>query len=50
MSSRIKPLLKVHLEAFEHLFFDVFDVRELASTSDIAVFTGALNLHNEFFH
>ena len=23
---------------------------ELAPTSDIAVFTGALNLHNEFFH
>jgi hypothetical protein len=34
----------------EHLFFDVFDVGELAPTSDIAVFTGALNLHNEFFH
>ena len=50
MSSRIKPLLKVHLEALEHLFFDVFDVGELAPTSDIAVFTGALNLHNEFLH
>jgi hypothetical protein len=50
MSSRIKPLLKVHLESLEHLFFDVFDVGELAPTSDIAVFTGALKLHNEFFH
>jgi hypothetical protein len=37
----------VHVEALEHLFFDVFDVGELAPTSDIAVFTGALNLHNE---
>jgi hypothetical protein len=38
----------VHVEALEHFFFDVFDVSELAPTSDIAVFTGALKLHNEF--
>ena len=34
----------------EHLFFNVFDVGELAPTSHIAVFRGALNFHNEFFH
>jgi len=27
-----------------------FDVGELTPTSHIAVFRGALNLHNEFFH
>ena len=36
------------LEALEHLFFDVFDIGELAPASHVAVF--ALNLHNEFFH
>ena len=35
-----RTLREVHLEALEHLFFDVFDVIELAPTSDIAVFTG----------
>jgi hypothetical protein len=29
-SSRIKPLLEVHVEALEHLSFDIFDVGELA--------------------
>jgi hypothetical protein len=48
--SRIKPLLEMRLEAFEHLFFYVFDVGEQLPTSDIAVFTGALKLQNEFFH
>jgi hypothetical protein len=33
----------VHVEALEHLFFDV---SELAPTSDIAVFTGALGTKN----
>ena len=47
--SRIKPLLEMHLEALEHLFFYVFDVGEQVPTSDIAVFTGALKLQNEFF-
>jgi hypothetical protein len=28
----------------------IFDVGELAPTSDIAVFRCALNLHNKFFH
>jgi hypothetical protein len=40
----------MRLEALEHLFFDVFDVGELALTSDIAVFRRTLNLQNEFFH
>jgi hypothetical protein len=48
--SRIKPLIEMRLEAFEHLFFYVFDVGEQLPTSDIAVFTGALKLQNEFFH
>ena len=30
LSSRIKPLLEMRLEALEHLFFYVFDVGELA--------------------
>jgi len=50
LSSRIKPLLEMRLEALEHLFFYVFDVGEPVPTSDIAVFTGALKLQNEFFH
>src|SRR6266478_8171742 len=40
LSSRIKPLLEMCLEALEHLFFYVFDVGEPVPTSDIAVFTG----------
>jgi hypothetical protein len=50
LSSRIKPLLEMRLEALEHLFFNVFDVGEPVPTSDIAVFTGTLNLQNEFFY
>ena len=50
LSSRIEPLLEVHLKARKHLFFNVFDVGELAPTSDIALFAGALKLHNEFLH
>ena len=50
LSSRIKPLLEMCLEALEHLFFYVFDVGEPVPTSDIAVFTGTLKLQNEFFH
>jgi hypothetical protein len=40
----------MRLEALEHLFFYVFDAGEPVPTSDIAVFTGTLNLQNEFFH
>jgi hypothetical protein len=50
LSSRIKPLLEMRLEALEHLFFYVFDVGELAPTRDIAVFRRALNFHDKFFH
>ena len=45
-----KPLLEVRLETRKHLFSNVFDVGELAPTSDIAVFAGALKLHNQFLH
>jgi hypothetical protein len=48
--SRIEPIFEVNLEALKHLFFNVFDVDELTPTSYIAVFRGALNLHNELFH
>ena len=50
IDSRIKPLLEVHFQARKHFFFNVFDVGELAPTSDIAVFAIALKLHNEFLH
>ena len=50
LSSRIKPLLEMRLEALEHLFFNIFDVGEAVPTSDIAVFTVTLKLQNEFFH
>src|ERR1700758_1886726 len=33
LSSRIKPLLEMSLEALEHLFFDAFDIGEPAQTS-----------------
>src|SRR5271169_6582519 len=49
-SSRIKPLFEMRLEALEHLFFNVFDVGELAPTSEVAVFRRTLNLHDKFFH
>jgi hypothetical protein len=49
-SSRIEPVFEVNLETLEHLFFNVFDIGELAPTSHIAVFRDTLNLHNEFFH
>ena len=45
-----KALLEVRLETRKHLFSKVFDVGELAPTSEIAVFAGALKLHNEFLH
>ena len=48
LSSRIKPILKVQLEA-QRLLFDVLDVGEVAPTSDVAVFASVLHLHNEFF-
>ena len=48
--SRIEPVLESNLEALEHLFFDVFDVSELAPTSHITVFRRALNLYDRLFH
>jgi hypothetical protein len=50
LSSRIKPLLEMRLEALEHLCFYVFDVGEAVPTRDIAVFMFTLKLQNEFFH
>jgi hypothetical protein len=50
LNSRIKSLLEVRLETRKHLLFNVFYIGELAPTSDIAVFAGALKLHNEFLH
>jgi hypothetical protein len=47
---RIEPLFEVNLETLNHLFFTSFDVGELGPTSHIAVFRGALNLNDEFFH
>jgi len=38
------------LEAFEHLFFNVFDVSELTPTSHIRVFRCSFNLHDKFFY
>src|SRR5208283_5308330 len=49
-NSLLKPVLKLNLETLKHLFFNIFDVGELAPTSYIAVFSSTLNLHNEFFH
>jgi hypothetical protein len=49
LSSRIKPLVEMSLEALEHLFLNVFDVGEPVPTSDIAVLR-TLKLPNEFFH
>jgi hypothetical protein len=49
LRSRIKPLLEMRLEALEHLFFDVFDVSELAPTTQIGVFRCSFDLHNKFF-
>jgi hypothetical protein len=39
----------MRLEAFKHLFFNVFDVSELAPTSHIRVFRYSFNLHDKFF-
>jgi hypothetical protein len=50
LNSRIKPLLEVRLEARKHLLFNTFYICEMVPTSDIAVFAGALKLHNEFLH
>jgi hypothetical protein len=36
-SLRTEPVLEVNLESLKHLFFDVFNVGELAPTSHIAV-------------
>jgi hypothetical protein len=48
--SWIEPVLELSFEALEHLFFDVFDVRELAPPSHITVFRRALNLYDKLFH
>ncbi len=34
-SSRIEPVFEMNLETLEHLFFNVFDVGELAPTSHV---------------
>jgi len=47
---RTNPLLEMHLQALEHLFFNAFDVGESAPTSDVAVFRSTLNLNDKFFH
>jgi hypothetical protein len=44
------PVLELNLEAPEHLFFDCFDVSELAPTSHITVLGRSLNLDDELFH
>jgi hypothetical protein len=48
--SRIEPVLELNLEALEHLFFDCFDVSELAPTSHITVLGRSLNFYDELFH
>jgi hypothetical protein len=45
----IEPLLELSLQTLEHLLFDVFDVSELAPTSDIRVISGTLNLYDKLF-
>jgi hypothetical protein len=47
--SGIKPALELSLEAPEHLFFDVFNVSELAPTGHVRVFGRALNLYDKLF-
>jgi hypothetical protein len=37
--SRVEPVLESNLEALEHLFFDAFDVSELAPPSHITAFS-----------
>jgi hypothetical protein len=44
---RLGKLLKFSFEPLEHLFFDVFDVSELAPPSHITVFSRALNLYDK---
>jgi hypothetical protein len=48
--SWIEPVLESSFEALEHLFFDAFDVSELAPPSNITVFRRALNLYDKLFH
>jgi hypothetical protein len=43
-------VLEFSFEPLEHLFFDVFDVSELAPPSHITVFRWALNLYDKLFH
>jgi hypothetical protein len=45
-----EPVLELSFEALEHLFFDAFDVSELAPPSHITVFRRALNLYDKLFH
>ena len=47
--SWIEPALELSFEALEHLFFDVFDVSELAPPSHITVVRRALNLYDKLF-
>jgi hypothetical protein len=48
--SWIEPVLESSFEALEHLFFDAFDVSELAPPSHITVFRRALSLYDKLFH
>jgi hypothetical protein len=48
--SRVEPFLELNLEALENLFFDVFDIRELAPMTHVRVFRRALNLCDKLFH
>jgi hypothetical protein len=48
--SWIEPFLELSLETLEHLFFDVFDVSELAPTSHVTVLGRPLKLYDELFH
>ena len=48
--SWIEPVLELNLETPEHLFFDAFNVSELAPTSQVSVFGRTLNLYDELFH
>jgi hypothetical protein len=48
--SWIEPVLESSFEALEHLFFDAFDVSELAPPSNITVFRRALSLYDKLFH
>src|SRR5262249_55933956 len=47
--SWIEPVLELSLESLEHLFFDAFDVSELAPTSHVTIIGRAFDLDDELF-